>query len=88
MAAGERDQVADPRGLGELVVVVYRPVLLAAELGQDDRDTLAALIGRLDRTGDPEWLKGDMIGALTALTGQRFGYDIAAWRRWWASRRP
>lgn len=59
----------------------------AAELGQDDDATLAALIARLDRPGDPDWLRGDMIGALTALTGQRYGYDIAAWRRWWAKRR-
>ncbi len=58
----------------------------AAELGQTDDATLAALIARLDRPGDPDWLAGDVVGALTALTGERFGYDIAAWRRWWAGR--
>ncbi len=55
----------------------------AARLGQDDDATLAALIARLEAPGDPDWLAGDMIGALTVLTGQRFGHDIAAWRRWW-----
>ena len=32
----------------------------------------------------PDWLAGDMVGALTALTGQRFGHDYGAWRSWWA----
>lgn len=59
----------------------------AAELGQKDNETLSALIDRLDRAGDPDWLKGDMIGALTVLTGQRYAYDIAAWKRWWAENR-
>ncbi len=66
------------------------PVLAAAwavaRLGQNDRETLAALIARLDAPGDPDWLKGDIIGALTDLTGRRFAYDIAAWRRWWRKR--
>jgi len=61
----------------------------AAELGQKDDKTLAALIARLDRPGDPAWLKGDIIGALTVLTGQRFAYDIAGWQRWWrATKKP
>ncbi len=55
-----------------------------AEIGQADRATIAALIDRLDRPGDPPWLAGDLFGALTALTGQSFGYDSAAWRAWWA----
>ena len=59
----------------------------AAEIGQNDPATLEALIGRLNRDGDPDWLKGDMIGALTVLTGQRFAYDVAAWKRWWAENR-
>ena len=36
---------------------------------------------RLGRTGDPAWLRGDIIGALGAVTGKRFGYDIGAWRQ-------
>ncbi len=59
----------------------------AARLGQDDAATLGALVVTLGRRGDPTWLDGDRVGALTALTGQRFGYDLAAWRAWWMSRR-
>ena len=58
----------------------------AGKLGQKDDETLAALIARLDRAGDPDWLKGDMVGALTVLTGQQFAYDVAAWKKWWAAR--
>lgn len=54
----------------------------AAELGQKDDETLSALIARLDRAGDPDLLKGDIIGALTVQTGQRFAYDLSAWQRW------
>lgn len=59
----------------------------AAELGQKDDATLEALVARLDRPGDPDWLKGDIIGALTVLTGERFAYDVAAWKSWWAVNR-
>ncbi len=58
----------------------------AATLGQADAETLDALIGRLGAAGDPDWLDGDLVGALSALTGERFGYDRAAWRGWWAQR--
>lgn len=51
---------------------------------QRDSATLGRLITRLDRTKDPIWLKGDIIGALSAATGKRFGYDFDAWRQWWA----
>ncbi len=57
----------------------------AAAVGQRDRATIAALIERLDRADDPPWLVGDVVGALTALTGERFGYDADAWRGWWAT---
>ncbi len=57
----------------------------AAQLGQSDEDTLAALIARLEADGDPRWLRGDVIGALSVLSGRRFGYDDAAWRAWWAA---
>ncbi len=52
--------------------------------GQNDAATVARLIRRLDRAADPLWLRGDIIGALSAVTGQHFGYDIPAWRHWWA----
>lgn len=56
-----------------------------AELGQRDDATLAVLIERLDRAGDPPWLAGDLVGALTAVTGCRFAYDATAWRSWRAA---
>lgn len=52
--------------------------------GQNDRDTIDALLRRIRRTDDPLWLRGDAIGTLTAVTGQRFGYDVATWLSWWA----
>lgn len=53
-----------------------------AEAGQADAETLARMVMRLHREGDPAWVAGDMVGALTALTGCRFGYDGKAWREW------
>lgn len=49
-------------------------------LKQNDRATLEALVARLDNQRDPRWLKGDVIGTLTAITGQRYGYQVARWR--------
>ena len=60
----------------------------AAQLGQADAETLDALIDRLGGAGDPGWLDGDLVGALSVLTGERFGYDRAAWRDWWERREP
>jgi len=54
-----------------------------ANIGQRDRATIAALIERLGRADDPLWLRGDVVGALTTVSGERFAYDIAAWRDWW-----
>jgi hypothetical protein len=53
----------------------------AAQLGQADAATIRALTARLGRDGDPDWLTGDMVGALTVLTGRRLGYNAAAWRK-------
>ena len=50
--------------------------------GQNDESTLTALVNGLDRM--PDWLVGDHIGALSAVTGERFGYDVSAWRSWWS----
>lgn len=54
----------------------------AAQIGQADGTTIDILVERLDRPDDPLWLKGDIVGALSVLTGQSFGYDIDAWRNW------
>jgi len=58
-----------------------------ARLGQRDPLTIATLIRRLGRAGDPSWLDGDIVGALSVLTDQRFGYDRERWQGWWATRR-
>ena len=55
----------------------------AAQIGQADDETLAALIARLSFADDPLWLKSDFVGALSALTGEQFGYDEVAWQTWW-----
>ncbi|MBZ0218070.1 MAG: hypothetical protein K8F25_16050 [Fimbriimonadaceae bacterium] len=52
-------------------------------IGQNDRETIAALIENLLRPDTPEWFRGDNIASLTALTGRRFGYDVTAWKNWW-----
>jgi hypothetical protein len=55
--------------------------------GEGDLATLEALMRRLDSETDPDWLTGDVIGALSVLTEQRFGYDVAAWKAWWQRER-
>lgn len=59
----------------------------AAVVGQDDEPTLSELVARLGAPGQPAWLDGDLVGALTVLTGKRFGYELDAWRAWWSSPR-
>ena len=54
-----------------------------AQLGLGDGEYIDRLIARLDAPNEPNWLAGDWIGALTALTGERFGYDTDAWKQWW-----
>ncbi|MEP2102013.1 MAG: sialidase family protein [Parasphingorhabdus sp.] len=53
-----------------------------AASGQDDRETIEALLARLDFANDPPWLRSQVIGTLTAVSGKHFGYDVAAWRKW------
>lgn len=59
-----------------------------AQIGQADRLTLAKLVSRLDRKEDPPFVAGDIVGALVALTGCRFGYDASTWRKWMVSPTP
>ncbi|MEO1623150.1 MAG: hypothetical protein AAFU53_19225 [Cyanobacteria bacterium J06632_3] len=49
-----------------------------AQIEQGDETTIASLITRLANTEDPQWLQGDIVGALSVLTGESFGYDITA----------
>ncbi len=76
-----------PNGAEKYFDTAQAAIWTAGEIGQRDRATLDALVARLDRPGDPDWLAGDVIGALTAITGQHFGFDKAAWREWWVSER-
>jgi hypothetical protein len=75
--------LAEPNAAEKYFATAPAAIRTAGEIGQDDTATLGALIARLDRHDDPLWLTGDVVGALTALTGQRFAYDRAAWRNWW-----
>ncbi len=52
-------------------------------IGQDDRETIGALIDRLQRARGEPWLISDIVAALSALTGQRYGHDVERWRSWW-----
>ena len=75
---------AAPNRAEKYFETVAAAVQAVAATGQSDRATLEALVRRLGRADDPSWFKGDIIGALAALTGQDFAYDIAAWQAWWA----
>jgi hypothetical protein len=53
-----------------------------AASGQNDRETIEALLARLNFANDPPWLRSQVIGTLTAVSGEHFGYDVAAWKKW------
>ena len=57
-------------------------VFTAGVLRQNDPETVGSLIALLGSADNPLWFKGDVVGALTQITGQRFGYDFDAWRDW------
>ncbi len=59
----------------------------AGQTGQRDDAFIDALIARLGADLEPRWLTGDWVGALSALSGERFGYDSQAWREWWSTYR-
>jgi hypothetical protein len=81
----ETPWTARPNGAEKYLLPPPGAAWAMARLGQRDPLTVSALIRRLERAGDPAWLDGDIVGALTVLTGQRFGYDRARWRRWRAT---
>ena len=54
----------------------------AHRVGRADGPILDALVQRLEDEATPLWLKGDAVGALYSLTGQRLGYNATAWRGW------
>ncbi|GEM_PF-591530 len=59
----------------------------AAQTGQHEDAIIDALVARLDAGHEPRWLAGDWVGALSVLSGERFGFDSQAWRRWWSAYR-
>ena len=69
----------------------FDPLLVAMrviqQLRQNDRSTIDALVTRLDRSNDPDWLQSQIVGTLTAITGQRFAYDFDEWHNWWRGAR-
>ena len=82
------DWIADDRRSQKFTEPAIAAMRAVSWTGQRDRATIEALLDRLQRPDDPLWLKGDAVGALSAVTGQRFGYDFAAWRRWWGAAGP
>lgn len=82
---GKLDPIGNPTA--KYFETVHMASWAVAQLKQRDRATLSALVTRLGRTNDPDWLEGDLIGALTTLTGEPFGYNLDAWRSWWAQHR-
>lgn len=67
----------------------FDPLLIAMHAvqltGQNDRATVTALIERLGRANDPDWLQSQVTGTLSAITEMPFAYDRAAWKKWWPS---
>lgn len=78
----------EPRPAEKYLETQLMAIWAAAQFGQKTAETMDALIGRLDRDDDPDWLKGDVVAALTALTDKHFGHDHAAWKDWWRAARP
>lgn len=68
---------------GKMFDPAIAAIVTAGWLKQGDRQTLAALMARLNRKDDPSWVTADVIGALTAITNERFAYDTDGWNRWW-----
>ena len=76
-----------PNRPGKYLYLPSAAAWTAAELGQADDETIGALIAGLGSSDRPLWSVGDFVGALSALTDQRFGYDLAAWQAWWERRK-
>jgi len=53
-----------------------------AASGQNDPKTVEALLARLEFVNDPAWLKSQVIGTLTAISGKHYGYDVISWQNW------
>lgn len=78
---------AAPRPTEKYFETTLAAIRAAGRFRQNSVETLDALVARLDSRTDPLWLTGDVVAALTEITGQRFGHDLTAWKAWWADAR-
>jgi hypothetical protein len=60
-----------------------RGIALQSLIALGDTEAVGVAIGRLDASSQSD----DLIRALEAVTGKRFGADTNAWRSWWAEAR-
>jgi hypothetical protein len=74
--------ISPPNSYEKYFEIELSALRAVAASGQNDQETIEALLARLDFTDDPRWLKSQIIGTLTAVSGKHFGYDIAAWKKW------
>jgi len=68
---------------GKIFEPAVAAIVAAGWINQKDPETLSALMQRLNDKADPQWIKSDVIGALTVLSQERFGYDVEQWNQWW-----
>ncbi len=68
---------------GKLFDPAVAAIVASGWINQNDKDTVSALLDRLNNIASSEAIRSDIIGALTAITGQRFGYDKERWNEWW-----
>ena len=63
--------------------------LIREHLGNRPRGLAAVdiLVEALERDGDPA-VKAKIVARLEQMSGEKFGADAAAWRRWWEAHRP
>lgn len=73
----------DPWRAGEPARKSFEPLLAALAAlswtGRSDAAASEVLTDRLRDGRDPTWLTGDVVAALSAITGRRFGHDRDAW---------
>ena len=55
--------------------------------GQKDLATIDSLVDKVSDTRDPLWLRRQVSGTLSTLTGRKVTQDNGDWRKWWATAR-
>ena len=79
----EQPWVAKPNSYEKYLALPLVALKAINDIGQNDDATLKALINRLSYEDDPNWFRSQVIGTLTSVTGEHFGYDIKAWQRYY-----